>query len=126
MRANSNQTLMKSKLKITLLFCFMLAAPVTAQITIDGEIVHVETDAYTVQQKWEQFTLDLSPYRGKIVKLRFTTTPGPNGNASWDWAVWGEPKIISKPDNSLTKVGFFSPVEPTAVLPGALRPCCFA
>ena len=73
------------------------------------------------QQKWHPITLDLSPYRGKLVKLRFTTTPGPNGNASWDWAVWGEPKIISKPDNSLTKVSFFSPVEPTASLPDTLR-----
>ena len=73
------------------------------------------------QQKWQPITLDLSPYRGKIVKLRFTTTPGPNGNASWDWAVWGEPKIISEPDNSLTKIGFFSPVEPTASLPGTFR-----
>ena len=73
------------------------------------------------QQKWQPITLDLSPYRGKIVKLRFTTTPGPNGNASWDWAVWGEPKIVSEPDNSLTKVGFFSPVEPTASLPDTLR-----
>ena len=72
------------------------------------------------QQKWQPITLDLSPYRGKIVKLRFTTTPGPNGNASWDWAVWGEPKIISEPDNSLTKIGFFSPVEPTVNLPDTL------
>ena len=72
------------------------------------------------QQKWQPVTLNLSPYRGKIVKLRFTTTPGPNGNASWDWAVWGEPKIISEPDNSLTKIGFFSPVEPTVNLPDTL------
>ena len=73
------------------------------------------------QQKWQPITLDLSPYQGKIVKLRFTTTPGPNGNASWDWAVWGEPKIISEPDNSLTKIGFFSSVEPTVSLPGTFR-----
>ena len=73
------------------------------------------------QQKWQPVTLNLSPYRGKLVKLRFTTTPGPNGDAGWDWAVWGEPKIISKPDNSLTKVGFFSPIEPTASLPDTLH-----
>ena len=73
------------------------------------------------QQRWEPVTLNLSPYRDQIVKLRFTTTPGPNGDTGWDWAVWGEPKIISAPDNSLTKVGFFSPVEPTASLPDTLR-----
>ena len=73
------------------------------------------------QQKWQPVTLDLSTYRGKLVKIRFTTTPGPNGDTGWDWAAWGEPKIISKPDNSLTKVGFFSPVEPTASLPNTLH-----
>ena len=73
------------------------------------------------QQKWQPVTLNLSPYRGKGVKLRFTTNPGPNDNTGWDWAVWGAPKIISKPDNSLTKIGFFSPVEPTASLPDTLR-----
>ena len=73
------------------------------------------------QQKWESVTLDLSPYRGKLVKLRFTTNPGPNGNASWDWAVWGEPKIISEPADALTTIGLFSPTEPIANLPDSLR-----
>ena len=72
------------------------------------------------QQKWEPVTLNLSPYQGKLVKLRFTTTPGPNGDTGWDRAVWGEPKIISAPDNSLTKIGFFSPVKPTGSLPDTL------
>ncbi len=72
------------------------------------------------QQSWQLVTLNLSPYQGKLVKLRFTTTPGPNGNASWDWAVWGEPKIISKPDNSPIKVGFFSPIEPISSVPDTL------
>ncbi len=73
------------------------------------------------QQRWEPVTLNLSPYRDQIVKLRFTTTPGPNDDTGWDWAVWGEPKIISVPDNSPIKVGFFSPVEPTGSLPDTLR-----
>ena len=73
------------------------------------------------QQEWQPVTLDLSPYWGKLVKLRFTTTPGPDGNASWDRAMWGEPKIISKPDNSPIKVGFFSPIKPIASLPDTLR-----
>ena len=73
------------------------------------------------QQKWQPVTVDLSPYRGELVKLRFTTTPGPNGNASWDWAVWGEPKIISEPADTLTTVGLFSPTEPMASLPDSLR-----
>ncbi len=91
---------------------------VTFVISVQGdEIFHQHYN----QQKWQPVTLNLSPYRGKLVKLRFTTTPGLYGNTSWDWAVWGEPKIISKPDNSLTKVGFFFPIEPTASLPDTLR-----
>ena len=87
---------------------------VTFIVSVQGdEIFHQHYN----QQKWQPVTLNLSPYRGELVKLRFTTTPGPNGNASWDWAVWGEPEIISKPDNSLTTVGFFSPVESTTSLP---------
>ena len=73
------------------------------------------------QQKWQPVTLDLSAYRGKLVKLRFTTSPGPNGNASWDWAVWGEPKIISAPDHSLTTIGCFLPTEPIDSYPNPLQ-----
>ena len=42
-------------------------------------------------QRWEHIQLDLTPYRAQQVRLRFTTTPGPNGNGAWDWAVWGDP-----------------------------------
>ena len=73
------------------------------------------------QQQWQPITLNLSPYRGRIVKLRFTTSPGPNGNASWDWAVWGEPKIISEPDQSLTTIGCFLPTEPIGSYPNPLQ-----
>ena len=73
------------------------------------------------QQKWQPVTLDLSSYRGKLVKLRFTTTPGPNGNASWDWAVWGEPKIISEPADTLMTVGFYLPTKPIAGSPDSLH-----
>ena len=73
------------------------------------------------RQIWQPVTLNLSPYRGTIVKLRFTTSPGPNGNASWDWAVWGDPKIISKPDHSLTTIGCFLPAEPIDSYPNPLQ-----
>ena len=73
------------------------------------------------QQEWEHVTLDLSPYSGQNIRLRFTTTPGPNGNASHDWAVWGEPKIISKTTTASAKVKFFLPNEPTGSIPNTLR-----
>lgn len=73
------------------------------------------------QQKWQPVTLNLSSYRGKLVKIRFITTPGPNGNASWDWALWGGPKIISEPDRSLATIGCFLPTEPIDSYPNPIQ-----
>ena len=72
------------------------------------------------EQKWERINLDLTPYRGQHVKLRFTTTPGPNRNTGWDWARWGQPGIVSEPLDALTKVGFFLPREPVKSFPDTM------
>ena len=91
---------------------------VTFIVTVqDDEIFHQHYN----QQKWQPVTLNLSPFRGKLVKLRFTTTPGPNGNAGWDRAVWGEPKIIAEPVDTLMTVGFYLPTEPIAGSPDTLH-----
>ena len=58
------------------------------------------------QQRWKHINLDLTPYHGQRVKLRFTINPGPNRNTGWDWARWGEPKITSEPSDTLAEVGF--------------------
>ena len=73
------------------------------------------------QQKWRHISLDLAPYRGQSIPLRFTTNPGPSGNTGWDWANWGEPKIVFKPLDSLTKVGFFLPSEPIRSYPDTVK-----
>ena len=73
------------------------------------------------QQRWKHISLDLTPYRGQHIALRFTTNPGPNENTNWDRANWGEPKIISEPSNKLTEVGFFSPNKPTKSFPDTVR-----
>ena len=74
------------------------------------------------QQRWKHISLNLTPYRGQHIALRFTTNPGPNENTSWDRANWGEPKIISEPSKKLTEVGFFSPNKPTKSFPDTVRP----
>ena len=74
------------------------------------------------QQRWKHISLDLTPYRGQHIALRFTTNPGPNENTNWDWANWGEPKIISEPSNQLTEVGFFSSNKPTRSFPDTVKP----
>ena len=82
---------------------------VTFIVSIQGEEIFRE---HYNQQKWRHISLDLTPYRGRHIQLRFTTNPGPNGNTGWDRANWGEPKIVSEPLDTLTKVGFFLPSEP--------------
>ena len=91
---------------------------VTFVVSVQGDEIFRQ---HYNQQKWQPVTLNLSPYRGRLVQLRFTTTPGPNGNASWDRAVWGEPKIISEPADTLMTVGFYLPTKPIAGSPDSLH-----
>ncbi|MCY4554488.1 MAG: DUF6259 domain-containing protein [Candidatus Poribacteria bacterium] len=73
------------------------------------------------EQRWEHISLNLSSYRNQHVTLRFTTTPGPVGNGAWDWAVWGNPKIVSEPTDSRAEVGFFLPNEPIKSFPDTVK-----
>ena len=73
------------------------------------------------QQIWKHISLDLTRYRGQHIALRFTANPGPNGNTSWDWARWGEPKIVAGPSDTLAEVGFFLPNEPLKSYPDGVR-----
>jgi hypothetical protein len=41
---------------------------------------------------WHHFELSLDEYREETVSVQFVTRP--NGNASYDWAWWGDPKMI--------------------------------
>ena len=72
-------------------------------------------------QRWEHVRLDLTPYRKQRVTLRFSTTPGPVGNADWDWAMWGEPEITYEPAAQLTEIGFFIPNVPIRSFPDTLE-----
>ncbi len=88
-------------------------------------IVSVQDDEifrqHYTEQKWEQIHLDLTTYRGEDVKLRLTTNPGPKKDTGWDWARWGEPKIVSEPSDAFTKVGFYLPNEPIRSFPDTVR-----
>ena len=72
-------------------------------------------------QRWEDVRLDLTPYRNQRVTLRFSTTPGPVGNAGWDWATWGAPEITYEPVAQLTEIGFFIPDVPIRSFPDTLE-----
>ena len=73
------------------------------------------------QRVWKPISLDLTAYQGQQVTLRFTTNPGPNGDPGWDWPVWGEPRIVSEPSDTSTKVGFYLPTEPIRNVPDTVK-----
>ena len=91
---------------------------VTFIITVQGEeIFHQHYN----EQQWKHFSLDLTPYRNQQIRLRLTTTPGPDGNGAWDWAVWGNPKIVSEPTDSRAEVGVSLPNEPIQSFPDTVE-----
>ena len=90
---------------------------VTFIISVQGdEVFH----RHHTQPKWQHISLDLTPYRGQHIKLRFTTNPGPKENTGWDWARWGEPTIVSAPSDIPVEVGFYLPNEPIKRFPDSL------
>jgi tetratricopeptide (TPR) repeat protein len=46
------------------------------------------------QRKLVHETVSLSPWAGESVTITFTVTCGPNDNCLYDWAGWGEPRIV--------------------------------
>ena len=65
----------------------------------DGVGFRVEVDGAAVfeelwdKSEWKQVSLPLDRWRGKRVAIAFITTTGPAKSPSFDWAVWGEPRI---------------------------------
>lgn len=43
---------------------------------------------------WRRRTVDLAPYAGKTVELVLVTNCNGEGNANYDWAIWGRPRIL--------------------------------
>ena len=91
---------------------------VTFIVSVQGDEIFRQ---YHIEQQWQHVSLDLTAYRGQHVKLRFTTNPGPNEDTSWDWATWGEPKIVSDPTDTLTNIGFFLPNAPIKTFPETIK-----
>lgn len=49
-------------------------------------------------------SISLKTWAGKDIRLRFSTDGGPSGDASWDWAYWGNINVVDGRDveNALT------------------------
>ncbi len=47
--------------------------------------------------EWLPCRIDLTPYAGRTIKLRFVIGKGPTGRGGFAWSCWGEPRIIVDP-----------------------------
>jgi hypothetical protein len=45
---------------------------------------------------WHPHTIDLSTYAGQTVTITFATGVGPAGDERYDWAGWGEPRLLKR------------------------------
>jgi len=45
-------------------------------------------------RRWHSHAIDLSAYAGQTVTLVFETGTGPAGDYRYDWAGWGEPRLV--------------------------------
>lgn len=83
-----------------LLFSFetALADGITLSAGVDGVRFSVELDGAVVfseacrETRWTPQTIDLAPFAGKNIRLVLITHE--IGNSSYDWAVWGSPRIL--------------------------------
>lgn len=67
-----------------------LSDGVTFTVLVNAEEAYKK---HWAKRAWDEARVDLSPYRGKEVRLRFTTHPGPKDDTGWDWAIWGKPRV---------------------------------
>jgi len=44
---------------------------------------------------WQQCVVDLGRFAGTTRELILRTTPGPADDPAWDWALWGDPRLVS-------------------------------
>jgi tetratricopeptide (TPR) repeat protein/4-amino-4-deoxy-L-arabinose transferase-like glycosyltransferase len=56
--------------------------------------VYIDPKNIPQDRQWHDHQIDLSRWAGQTVTLGFVIGPGPNGNDLYDWAGWGEPRIL--------------------------------
>jgi len=62
----------------------------------DGAVFRVRVNGRTQMEAlradaaWQPFALDLTPLAGQTASIRFETDPGPRGDPSFDFSLWGD------------------------------------
>jgi len=51
-------------------------------------------------RKWNDFLINLSKFKKRVVCVNFKTCCGPNNNCAYDWAYWGDPILEGSDSNS--------------------------
>ena len=64
---------------------------VTFRVFVDGA---KRLDVNRADDAWQPFAVDLTADAGRTVTLRFETDPGPQDNASFDFALWGGREVV--------------------------------
>lgn len=62
--------------------------------------VYIDPKNNEQDREWKNIELDLTQHTGQSIKLILETTPGPSGDDRFDWAGWGNPRILMQPMNT--------------------------
>ncbi|MGC9336008.1 MAG: tetratricopeptide repeat protein [Anaerolineae bacterium] len=77
----------------------------TFEVFLGGERIFLEhVDKAMALEGWHERMVDLGPWAGEEITLALAVTPGPAGDASGDWAGWGEPQVVDPRMASLQKL----------------------
>lgn len=64
---------------------------VTFRVRINGQVAWSE---HRRGSAWQPFAVALARWTGQTARIRFEVSPGPAGNSSFDWALWGGRRLL--------------------------------
>ncbi len=76
-------------------------SPMTFKVEVNGAILwqqDVSTGA------WQAGSVDMSPFMGQTVAVRFVTNPGPTGNPDVGWGGWSALQLSVAADDRLSRI----------------------
>jgi uncharacterized protein (TIGR03437 family) len=75
--------------------------PMTFKVEVNGAILW-EQDIFA--GGWQSGSLDMTPWAGLTVRIRFVSNPGPNGNAGWASGAWSSLQLSSSATATLSGI----------------------
>ncbi len=51
-------------------------------------------EGFSMACKWDEHIMDVSDFAGRQIKVAFLTNCNDAGNTNYDWALWGNPRIL--------------------------------